>query len=386
MLRASMLVVAIAGSCSREGSREPSPTREELVVIDAGSSGTRARVFRLVPGQPDTLVGLGRACENDRPLALDIGGVLASHACAQQVLDDPRAPVLVFATGGMRTLAERDAARAERRHAEVVAALRERGVAQVESRTISGTDEALYEWLGVNHQEGRLDQPEPDTTLTIVEFGGASIQVAFELASDAAIDPACELAGDELREPTIAGVRRRVFVRSYLHCGMNEAREALAGPTCFASECASDPSCASSLPPDSGPPEGGDWASCRAGVGAALARETSSCAALQCLPPPLPARPIRLISRLADTFLTLGVVTDTHVDLDAAREATRRVCASRWTALQARGEPPTLCFTATYAALILEAWGVGAGDPRATITAIDHSWTWGVARERVERR
>jgi hypothetical protein len=372
-----LLVLLAAIAC--EHAREPSVVVRELIVIDAGSSGTRARVFRFEPGRPDTLVGLGRACENDRPLARDIAGVLDSHACALELLADASAPVLVYATGGMRSLAEHDAKAAARRHAEVVAALRERGVLDVESRTISGSDEAFYEWLGVNHQEGRLGGGE---TVTMLEFGGASVQVAFE------VEPALALvlAPDELRALDLVGderdAPRRVFVRSYLHCGMNEARETLAAATCFPPGCADAPRCAAMQPDTATPPTGGAATSCRAAIGVALAHADSSCAAVQELPPSLPrARPIRLISRLADTFVALGVVDGTHVDVRAAIAAAERVCATPWS----DASEPGLCFAANHALVVLAAWGIGASDDRVTVTAIDHSWTWGVAREQVER-
>lgn len=376
----SLALVALSCVSGCEGAREPSTSSRELVVIDAGSSGTRARVFRFEPGRPDTLVGLGRACENDLPLAHDISGVLDSHACALELLGDPGAPVHVYATGGMRTLAERDAAAAERRHAEVVAALHERGVLEVESRTISGADEALFEWLGVNHQEGRLARE--GETLTMLEFGGASVQVAFEVGPELAL----LLAPDELRELDIAGQLRRVFVRSYLHCGMNEARESLASAACFAPGCSDAPTCAAMQPAAltsrATQPGGGDAASCRAAIGEALARERASCSALQLAPPSLPRqRPIRLISRLADTFAGLGVVDDTHVDLADALAAAQRVCTTPWS----EGADPALCFAANHALVVLAAWGVGTSDDRVTVTPIDHSWTWGVAREHAER-
>lgn len=375
----------LLGAIACERAREPSVVVHELVVIDAGSSGTRARVFRFEPGRPDTLVGLGRTCENDLPLAHDISGVLASHACALELLADASTPVRIYATGGMRSLAERDAGAAAQRHAEVVAALHERGVLDVESRTISGSDEAFYEWLGVNHQEGRLDGGE---TVTMLEFGGASVQVAFEVGPELAL----VLGPDELRELDVGAgeaAARRVFVRSYLHCGMNEAREALAGASCFSPGCADAPSCAAMQPatltqPDAGaPPGGGDASSCRTTIGESLAHEGSSCVALQRLPPSLPRdRPVRLISRLADTFIALGVVDDTHVDLRAALVAAQRVCTTPWS----EGADPALCFAANHALVVLAAWGIGASDDRVTVTPIDHSWTWGVARERAERQ
>jgi hypothetical protein len=392
-VRAAIVALLLAvASCSKPDSstspRDSTPCVNQVVVIDAGSSGTRARVFQYLDDRPESLVDLDGDCENDHPLAIDIEGVLTSWACARRLLIDPEnTPVLVLATGGMRTLAEAQPEQAEQRHADVIAALREQGVVEVESRTISGSDEALYQWIGINHQERRLDLG--GDTVTILEFGGASVQVAFALAPEQPVPES--LAPDELRTIELAGVDYRVVARSYLHCGMNEAREAMAIPACFPSECATAPSCAKLLPTSMPPgtPTAGNMGECEQHVAHALATD-ASCTASRSLPPPLPSRPIRLVSALASVFKALGVVEDDHVDPGQARVAAERVCASGWAGLQELGggaerNRGALCFAAVHALLVLEAWGVAAGDPRPSIARVDDSWTWGVARERLDR-
>lgn len=395
-VKVSTIVVGLllASSCSTPESSIDPGTRasvNQLVVIDAGSSGTRARVFESLDAEPESLRDLGGGCENDSPMATDITGVLASYACARALLHDPAStPVLVYATGGMRTLAETQPERAEQRHADVIAALHEQGVVEVESRTIAGTDEALYQWIGVNHQERRLD--DGHETATIIEFGGASVQVAFALTPEQPV-PA-SLAVDELRTIELGGIEHRVVARSYLHCGVNEAREALAGPSCFPSDCAAQPSCAALLPRSlATTPTNGPLAACELDLVQKLQTD-AACMALRSPPPPLPDRPIRLVSVLAALFEALDVVDEHHaehrVDLAGARLAAERVCASSATEL---AELPngsdrwrgSLCFTAAHALRVLDAWGVVAGDPRPGLGTLDDSWTWGVARERLDR-
>jgi hypothetical protein len=391
--------LVLAASCSTPRASVSSEDRatidaselDQVVIIDAGSSGTRARVFQYLDDRPESLVDLDRECDNDEPMAVDIVGVLNSYACVRDLLIDPaNTPVLVYATGGMRTLAEQQPEQAERRHAEVIAALHEQGVVEVESRTITGSDEALYQWIGVNHQERRLGSGSGSETATIVEFGGASVQVAFELAPEQAVPES--LASDELVTIELGGIEHRVVARSYLHCGMNEAREGLAGPSCFPSDCATSPICAALLPHSlvGVPTTGGPMPACEAPIAHALETD-AACTALRDLPPALPNRPIRLVSAVASVFEALAVVDEGHVDLARARVVAERVCGSSWTQLDAlpggaRRYRGSLCFTAAHALLVLEAWGVGAGDVRPGIGDLDDSWTWGVARERLDRR
>lgn len=387
--RLGIVALVLATSCTTPRSSAPpaSSCINQVVVIDAGSSGTRARVFQYVDARPESLVGLDGHCENNLPMANDTRGVLASYACARALLIDPaNTPVLVYATGGMRTLAEQQPEQAEQRHADVIAALREQGVVEVESRTIAGSDEALYQWIGINHQEHRLDAGSE--TVTILEFGGASVQVAFALAPAQAIPTS--LADDELRTIELGEVEYRVVARSYLHCGMNEARAALAGPSCFPSDCATAPTCAAALPPSlaGAPTTGGPLDACELHVAEQLETD-AACTALRSLPPSLPDRPIRLISALASVFKALAAVDDQHVDLARARVAAERVCESSWAHVEELGGATDrragLCFSATHALLVLEAWGILPGDPRPDIARVDDSWTWGVARERLDR-
>ncbi len=403
---ASIVTVAFvawfASACERatssrepepEATREPEAAREpeakpgvkrELVVIDAGSSGTRARVFSGELSRPDTLAAVVTTeCSFDVPLATNIEGVIAGWECVRPKLSDPAGtPVLVYATAGMRSLAELDPQAAVELHAEVVRALEQRGVEQVESRTIEGSDEALYAWIAINHQEQRLSG-EP--TVTIAEFGGASIQIAYE------IEMGVEADMPELQTLHLGGVPHRIYARSYLHCGVNEARVELAGSTCFAPDCASAMTCAAQLPV--GASGTGDVA-CERHVEERLRGDAASCKAVVDPPPKLPGQPVRVISILRSVFETLDSVHAGAVDLGRARARAQEVCASQWAGLEAllpsAPEPfrATTCFNATYALLVLDAWGLAEGDPRPSVSEADDSWAWGVARlwiEGVER-
>ncbi|KAM3239795.1 hypothetical protein ACQJBY_053466 [Aegilops geniculata] len=166
---------------------QPAPSPSFSIIIDGGSTGTRAHVFSLGPdGRPDLArsavmrvspglssfaADAARAGESLRPLlqfARDkVGGEGAAGAT----------DVRMMATAGLRLLEE------SVREAILVScrsALRTSGFRFEDSwaKVIPGSDEGVYAWVAANYALGTLGG-DPHKTIGIIELGGASAQLTF---------------------------------------------------------------------------------------------------------------------------------------------------------------------------------------------------------------
>lgn len=86
---------------------------------------------------------------------------------------------------------------------------------------LSGYDEGLYGWVTVNYLMKALQSAE-QTTYGTIDLGGGSVQIVFE-----------PRAGAALPEPYLASVplpggEKRVYVKSHLGYGLDEARRSVA--------------------------------------------------------------------------------------------------------------------------------------------------------------
>ena len=206
-------------------------TRTTAIVIDAGSSGSRAHLYTFGAPQLTTIreewsmkrwPGLS-ACAIEANISscakknlshmlheLQIGcNTLAHVRCAG-------APVYLRATAGLRLLQTQDresilhgAAQAIRLSTFRLASL---------PRTLPGSEEALYDWLMVNAAAGALDAPM-SATFAVLDMGGASTQIAFAPALTSLPAQGMQQLSSQL------GGRALYDAVSRLGFGMNEAHE-----------------------------------------------------------------------------------------------------------------------------------------------------------------
>uniref|UniRef100_A0A0D9VUK2 Apyrase 6 n=1 Tax=Leersia perrieri TaxID=77586 RepID=A0A0D9VUK2_9ORYZ len=203
--------------------RAPSP--RFAVIIDAGSTGTRAHVFatgadgrpdlarsavmRVSPGLSSFAGEPARAGESLRPLvdfAMEKVGGAGSAAATE---------VRLMATAGLRLQ--------EWRVQEAILSscrdvLRASGFRFEDSwaEVIPGSDEGIYAWVAANYALGTLGG-DPHKTIGIIELGGASAQLTF--VSD-------ELLPSELsRNFTFGETTYTLYSNSFLNFGQNAAHE-----------------------------------------------------------------------------------------------------------------------------------------------------------------
>jgi hypothetical protein len=225
---ASLLCLAACGSL-------PTAPRQALylTVVDAGSSGSRAHLYKLAPAggfieiedmaevEPTGLKALS-TFEGDalqagpqgiRPLLDAVAETLAKSGIPKSWVR-----VDVLATAGMRLVEQGNAMAARAIYASVRDTIAASGYQPGGVETISGENEGLYAWVDVNYLYRNFQQGS--ATRGIVEVGGASAQVAYA-ASDA--------GHPKVRTHVINGRSYPVLSVSYLGLGQNEARKAMIG-------------------------------------------------------------------------------------------------------------------------------------------------------------
>ena len=202
------------------------------IVIDAGSSGTRAHVYQIEDGgsmpritdlyEASNSVALSGFVNDPeaagptaiQPLLNDVENFLSSTSYpipASQVTTS------VLGTAGMRTLSASDQARIYRGVSDTIAAAK-LPIGQV--GTISGQLEGLYSWIDVNYLQNNFNVP--NATTGIVDIGGASAQVVFAAAGAASTTPS---ATAQTLLVELNGYVYAVVSATFLGLGQDSARD-----------------------------------------------------------------------------------------------------------------------------------------------------------------
>ncbi|KAJ2774253.1 Golgi apyrase [Coemansia nantahalensis] len=214
------------------------------VVIDAGSSGSRAMIYawddvRQQARGGNGLAAIARAGEQWTFKTDDGISSYAGRAhevgerhirplldFAQRAVPADRhaqTPVYLLATAGMRLVDARAAAEVLRAACAFAQANYAFQLADCDAsfQVVSGEAEGLYGWVAVNYLMGGFGSGRSHGFL---DMGGASAQIAFEPAPAAAAAHRGDLAWVALR--TLDGRDREhgVFVATFLGHGTNEAR------------------------------------------------------------------------------------------------------------------------------------------------------------------
>ena len=211
------------------------------VIVDAGSSGSRAHVFEYTTPLPIPAIkdifshsstpGLSSYANNPHAAGASLKPILDATAQALQDkgIDLSQVPVSVLATAGMRLLTEEQQ---EAIYASVISYIRTHYAFRLNDqnvRTITGTMEGVYGWLDVNYLLNHFTHPSE--TVGSIDMGGASTQIAF-VTTDTT-QPNNEVV------VTINHTPYRIFTQSFLGLGQNEARAAM-GENASAASCYPD--------------------------------------------------------------------------------------------------------------------------------------------------
>ncbi|NXC03819.1 ENTP7 diphosphohydrolase, partial [Orthonyx spaldingii] len=242
------------------------------VVVDCGSSGSRVFVYFWPPhnGNPHDLLDIKQMRDqSSRPVVKKIKpGISVTAAAPEQATPYLRpllrfaaahvparkhkeTPLYILCTAGMRLLPERQQAAILEDLVRNVPLEFDFLFSKSHAEVISGKQEGVYAWIGINFVLGRFDhEDEEDAVITvalgdqgkplvrkrtvgILDMGGASLQIAYEVPNTGAISsPQQEEAAKSLLaefnlgcDVQHTGHMYRVYVNTFLGFGGNFARQ-----------------------------------------------------------------------------------------------------------------------------------------------------------------
>lgn len=202
------------------------------VIIDAGSSGSRAHVFEYTNASPTLPIpaikdvfsqsitpGLSSFVNNPAAAGASLKPILdgATLFLQNRGVNVSDVPISVLATAGMRLLtpSEQETIYASVRHFlhdNSTFLLKDQDV-----QTLSGKMEGFFGWLDINYLQNKFSQPTK--TVGSIDMGGASTQIAFATTDTSRPE-------DEINI-TINHTVYRIFSHSFLGLGQDQARKAM---------------------------------------------------------------------------------------------------------------------------------------------------------------
>lgn len=224
------------------------PTRDYGIVLDCGSSGTRVFVYTWNRPPPDSDELLDISPLNDdfnQPVQLKVEPGLSSFANRPEAVIDYITPLLrvaekhipsdrhsetvlyMLATAGMRMIPEADQ--------NIILSELRANVPKVTNfifsdnhvDIISGKEEGVYAWISANYVLNRLKinpNGERAPSVGIIDMGGGSVQIAFEVPSQDQIPPD-DFSQFNLGAKDTSHLEYKLFVTTHLGFGANVAMD-----------------------------------------------------------------------------------------------------------------------------------------------------------------
>ena len=202
-----------------------------IAVVDAGSTGSRLHVYAYDLDKTNSPININElwskkvnpgfaTIDNNQSTVDAYLSSLFSGAPVQHL------PVYFYATAGMRLLPQ---AKQKAYYQGLQQWFSGHSEWQFkEGKTITGTEEALFDWLSVNYHLGTL-QSVTNQSIGVIDIGGASVQIAFPVQKNSG-----EHAGSQI-SVDLYGQHFNLFVHSFLGLGQNEmAHQFLNSASCFA--------------------------------------------------------------------------------------------------------------------------------------------------------
>jgi len=223
----------------------PSSNEAYIIVIDAGSTGSRAHIFRnsssgAIVVEPDfkTSPGLSSYASSPERAGRSLDPLL--EFAEGNIPNGTVAHLVLKATAGMRLLESgvRDAVmESVRSHlVECSSGSNDSGSGRIffsvsapeeDVRVIDGKEEGLLGWMAVNYllhkQTTAASTTDAPRTYGVLEMGGGSIQVTMEIDGN---DTPEQHVRPYFRSEAIGGTGR-VYTHSFLGLGAESAREAV---------------------------------------------------------------------------------------------------------------------------------------------------------------
>lgn len=234
--------------CTKSSSKDK-PIVQYVMMIDAGSTGSRIHVYKFNNCGPTPELeseifkqtkkidgkssGLSAYPDDPEGAAKSLD-ILMEEALAN-VPDKLKScsPVAVKATAGLRLLGPEKSQRildAVRTHLETkypfpVVSKEENGVA-----IMDGSDEGVYAWITTNYLLGNIGAPEHTDTAAVFDLGGGSTQIVFEPSYKGLTAgglPTKLAEGDHKFDLDFGGRHFTLYQHSHLGYGLMSARDAI---------------------------------------------------------------------------------------------------------------------------------------------------------------
>lgn len=221
------------------------------VIVDCGSSGSRAHIYKWRRGSTINDIEFVRDERNGKPLIKHITPGLSSIKDEPNKASDYVDPIMVFisksipreqhidtpvfflATAGLRLL---DDSIQKKILTDITRDLRIKyDFPRIKSQVISGSLEGVYSWMSINKKRKIGNSSTTIKSYGMIEMGGASIQVTFELNPEVENsilkdlkdnDAISAFTGQQVTLNLNSGNSFKLFSGTFLGLGVNSAREA----------------------------------------------------------------------------------------------------------------------------------------------------------------
>lgn len=238
-----ILLLAIVAHGDAEGAlRGSGPPLSQVLVFDAGSSGTRIHIFnmRMPPGAAVPTIDL--AVRETQMLKVKPGlshfaklgdlegcqkNIESLLTFANQFVAPERrssTPCLLKATAGLRAVGEEKAELVLNRVRDTFKASPYNFLRDDWASVIKGKEEAGLAWVAANYLRGTFSSTaaEGATSLGVIEMGGGSTQVTFQVSNT---DKVADI--DRFEFTTALGLKYSLYAHSYLNFGQDYAQNSL---------------------------------------------------------------------------------------------------------------------------------------------------------------
>ncbi len=219
----TLLILYPAGQPEAAEGSKSKEYEEYMVLIDAGSTGSRIYIYGLeprkygnVPGiteldSKDVEPGISDYCEAENKIRENIDSLIKR---AEEKVPDAKkgkTKLYVLATAGMRLINEN---KAKMIINIIENFLKEKKFNFKGVKVISGKYEGLYGWLAINYLDDRFDPR--DVREGLLEMGGASTQIAYGTN---------ESSNENIEVRELRFKKYNIFCKSYLGLGSDEFRK-----------------------------------------------------------------------------------------------------------------------------------------------------------------
>jgi hypothetical protein len=231
MIRFLLLIACLAVSNTLYASIDSCTDHQCIAVVDAGSTGSRMHVYAYDLDKTNSPININElwskkvkpgfaTIDNNQSTVDAYLSSLFSGAPVHSM------PVYFYATAGMRLLPQTKQKVYYQELQQWFA--RQSDWQLAEGKTITGTEEALFDWLSVNYHLGTL-QSVTNQSIGVIDIGGASAQIVFPVQKNSDHHEGSQIGID------LYGQHFNLFARSFLGLGQNEmSHQFLNSASCFA--------------------------------------------------------------------------------------------------------------------------------------------------------